>query len=88
MTEKQYPSEQYLKELLSNTEFASAAPVEVVRCMAKELLKYREAKPVAWASQRSLDVRCKITAFTDEDSAKEYGAKSAWEEIVTLYKLG
>ncbi|ELZ3650022.1 hypothetical protein ULT26_004316 [Salmonella enterica] len=44
MTEKQYPSEQYLKELLSNTEFASAAPVEVVRCMAKELLKLRGRK--------------------------------------------
>ncbi|EJN6148016.1 hypothetical protein NQI61_003083 [Salmonella enterica] len=53
--EKQYPSEQYLKELLSNTEFARAAPVEVVRCMAKELLKYREAKPVAWVTTREGD---------------------------------
>ncbi|EBC7361172.1 TPA: hypothetical protein ACITHQ_001190 [Salmonella enterica subsp. enterica serovar Saintpaul] len=54
MTEKQYPSEQYLKELLSNTGFASAAPVEVVRCMAKELLKYREAKPVAFTEKHEI----------------------------------
>lgn len=53
-----------------------------------ELVDLLSKPPVAWTNQRSLDVRCKITAFTDEDSAKEYGAKSAWEEIVPLYKLG
>ncbi|WP_241224988.1 DUF551 domain-containing protein [Escherichia coli] len=48
---KQYPSEQYLNELITNMEFAARAPVEVVRAMAAELQKRREAdsaEPVAW----------------------------------------
>ncbi|NYY76217.1 hypothetical protein DMI70_19210 [Escherichia coli] len=40
---KQYPSEQYLNELITNIEFAARAPVEVVRAMAAELQKRREA---------------------------------------------
>ncbi|MXF75356.1 hypothetical protein GRW79_17405 [Escherichia coli] len=48
---KQYPSEQYLNELITNIEFAARAPVEVVRAMAAELQKRREAdsaKPIAY----------------------------------------
>ncbi|EJE9489089.1 DUF551 domain-containing protein [Salmonella enterica] len=48
---KQYPSEQYLNELITNIEFAAMAPVEVVRAMAAELQKRREAdsaEPVAY----------------------------------------
>lgn len=40
---KQYPSEQYLNELITNIESAARAPVEVVRAMAAELQKRREA---------------------------------------------
>ncbi|HAM6014499.1 TPA: hypothetical protein IB719_003493 [Escherichia coli] len=40
---KQYPSDQYLNELITNMEFAARAPVEVVRAMAAELQKRREA---------------------------------------------
>ncbi len=40
---KQYPSEQYLNELITNIEFAARAPVEVVRAMAAELQKHRKA---------------------------------------------
>ncbi|EFO0430184.1 hypothetical protein D0X02_08680 [Escherichia coli] len=48
---KQYPSEQYLNELITNIEFAARVPVEVVRAMAAELQKRREAdsaEPVAY----------------------------------------
>lgn len=48
---KQYPSEQYLNELITNMEFAARAPVVVVRAMAAELQKRRKAdsaEPVAW----------------------------------------
>ncbi|ENJ8227060.1 hypothetical protein AB2C18_005387, partial [Escherichia coli] len=48
---KQYPGEQYLNELITNIEFAARAPVEVVRAMAAELQKRREAdsaEPVAY----------------------------------------
>lgn len=40
---KQYPSEQYLNELITNMEFAARAPVEVVRAMAAELQERRKA---------------------------------------------
>ena len=40
---KQYPSEQYLNELITNIEFAARAPVEVVRAIAAELQKRRKA---------------------------------------------
>ena len=47
---KQYPSEQYLNELITNIEFAARAPVEVVRAMAAELQKRREADSAEPAS--------------------------------------
>ncbi|MCS1344953.1 DUF551 domain-containing protein [Escherichia coli] len=48
---KQYPSEQYLNELITNIEFAARAPVEVVRAMAVELQKRREADSAEPVSQ-------------------------------------
>lgn len=41
---KQYPSEQYLNELITIMEFAAMAPVEVVRVMAAELQERRKAE--------------------------------------------
>lgn len=54
---------------------------------AQELLAFREAakNPVAWTSQRALDTKCQIVAFTDEDSAKEYGEKHGWEVISPVF---
>ncbi|EBQ4412142.1 DUF551 domain-containing protein [Salmonella enterica subsp. enterica serovar Derby] len=48
---KQYPSEQYINELITNIEFAARAPVEVVRAMAAELQKRREADSAEPVSQ-------------------------------------
>ncbi|EOS9010786.1 hypothetical protein ACNM64_001623 [Escherichia coli] len=48
---KQYPGEQYLNELITNIEFAARAPVEVVRAMAAELQKRREADSAEPASK-------------------------------------
>lgn len=48
---KQYPSDQYLNELITNMEFAARAPVEVVRAMAAELQKRREADSAEPVSQ-------------------------------------
>ncbi|HBE7469262.1 TPA: DUF551 domain-containing protein [Escherichia coli] len=47
---KQYPGEQYLNELITNIEFAARTPVEVVRAMAAELQKRREADSAEPAS--------------------------------------
>ncbi|HGC3422775.1 TPA: DUF551 domain-containing protein [Escherichia coli] len=55
---KQYPSKQYLNELITNIEFAARAPVEVVRAMAAELQKRREAdsaEPVSNHEELPLD---------------------------------
>ncbi|HHM0129831.1 TPA: DUF551 domain-containing protein [Escherichia coli] len=55
---KQYPSDQYLNELITNMEFAARAPVEVVRVMAAELQKRREAdstEPVSNHEELPLD---------------------------------
>lgn len=48
---KCYPSEKYLNELITNIEFAARAPVEVVRAMAAELQKRREADSAEPVSQ-------------------------------------
>ncbi len=55
---KQYPGEQYLNEPITNIEFAARAPVEVVRAMAAELQKRREAdsaEPVSNHEELPLD---------------------------------
>lgn len=59
---KQYPSEQYLNELITNIEFAARAPVEVVRAMAAELQKRREAdsaEPVSQTNKLPVNTTCK-----------------------------
>ena len=48
---KCYPSDKYLNELITNIEFAARAPVEVVRAMAAELQKRREADSAEPVSQ-------------------------------------
>lgn len=59
---KQYPSKQYLNELITNIEFAARAPVEVVRAMAAELQKRREAdsaEPVSQTYKLPVNTPCK-----------------------------
>lgn len=61
---KQYPGEQYLNELITNIEFAARAPVEVVRAMAAELQKRREAdsaEPVSQTCKLPPDHPTKLT---------------------------
>lgn len=43
------------------------------------------AEPVAFCSQRGLDVRDKITAFTCPESAEAYAKTAGWIEITPLY---
>lgn len=73
---KQYPGEQYLNELITNIEFAARAPVEVVRAMAAELQKQREAdgaEPVAWVMADDLRDNAIVStpAYPCLDDAKE-----------------
>lgn len=73
---KQYPGEQYLNELITNMEFAARAPVEVVRAMAAELQKRREAdgaEPVAWVMADDLRDNAIVStpAYPCLDDAKE-----------------
>ncbi|WP_439461817.1 DUF551 domain-containing protein [Serratia quinivorans] len=58
---------------------------ELTRRLARECLASREAQPVAWTSQRALETKCKITAFTDDMSALEYSVTHGWKDIVELY---
>ncbi|EMQ3039292.1 hypothetical protein WE677_004635 [Escherichia coli H10] len=69
---KQYPSEQYLNELITNIEFAARAPVEVVRAMAAELQKRREAdsaEPVAYIFKHPAGKL--FLALTDESNKEQ-----------------
>ena len=69
---KQYPSEQYLNELITNMEFAARAPVEVVRAMAAELQKRREAdsaEPVAYIFKHPAGKL--FWALTDESNKEQ-----------------
>lgn len=43
---KQYPSKQYLSEVISNREFAESVPPEIVIVMARQLLAGLEQEPV------------------------------------------
>lgn len=58
---------------------------DLERELALQLLASMEQEPVAWTSQRSLEVRDKITAFTDEQSARDYGKRVSWSGVVPLY---
>ncbi|MCO0350405.1 DUF551 domain-containing protein [Escherichia coli] len=69
---KQYPSEQYLNELITNIEFAARVPVEVVRAMAAELQKRREAdsaEPVAYIFKHPAGKL--FWALTDESNKEQ-----------------
>ncbi|EGI3980639.1 DUF551 domain-containing protein [Escherichia coli] len=66
---KQYPGEQYLNELITNIEFAARAPVEVVRAMAAELQKRREADSAEPVSQ---------TYKLNEPSGNSPGTPDGW----------
>lgn len=72
----------FLTDRHHSEETLSSFTADVFR-LAKDCL---EAEPVAWTSQRSLDVKDKITAFTSEESAVTYGNKHAWKNIVPLYR--
>lgn len=69
---KQYPGEQYLNELITNIEFAARSPVEVVRAMAAELQKRREAdsaEPVAYIFKHPAGKL--FWALTDESNKEQ-----------------
>ncbi len=69
---KRYPSEKYLNELITNMEFAARAPVEVVRAMAAELQKRREAdsaEPVAYIFKHPAGKL--FWALTDESNKEQ-----------------
>jgi len=51
---KQYPSKQYLNEVISNREFAEGVPPEIVIVMARQLLASMEQEPVAWTDAEEL----------------------------------
>lgn len=76
---KQYPSEQYLNELITNMEFAARAPVEVVRAMAAELQKRREAdsaEPVAYIFKHPAGKL--FWALTDESNKNQ-------SDVISVY---
>ncbi|HEJ7996834.1 TPA: hypothetical protein SMI16_002263 [Serratia liquefaciens] len=60
---------------------------EVAKIALSALTTGSEAQPVAWTSQRSLDTKCKIVAFTDDMSALDYGVANGWKDIVELYTI-
>lgn len=60
----------------------NALPKEVIEAVAA--LK-GEQVPVAWTSQRSLETKNKIVAFTDDMSALDYGVANGWTDIVELF---
>ncbi|HEN3655751.1 TPA: hypothetical protein U5E37_003739 [Yersinia enterocolitica] len=56
-----------------------------VAALARIALAAKKAEPVAWTSQRSLETKNKIVAFTDDMSALDYGTANGWADIVELY---
>lgn len=56
-----------------------------VAALARIALAAKRAEPVAWTSQRSLETKNKIVAFTDDMSALDYGTANGWADIVELY---
>lgn len=67
---KQYPSKQYLNEVISNREFAEGVPPEIVIVMARQLFASMEQEPVAWVTMQKEfcdDERTVITNRVDAD---------------------
>jgi len=52
---KQYPSKQYLSEVISNREFAESVPPEIVIVMARQLLAGMEQEPKEKAAVATLE---------------------------------
>lgn len=76
---KQYPSEQYLNELITNMEFAAMAPVEVVRVMAAELQERRKAdnkEPAGYHVIRECGkVGCSVATLEEAEKTRDFWNK-------------
>ncbi|HHZ1082491.1 TPA: hypothetical protein ACV98Q_002243 [Yersinia enterocolitica] len=72
---------------IHNTPTSDEFPVSprVLLSLARIALAAKRAEPVAWTSQRSLETKNKIVAFTDDMSALDYGTANGWADIVELY---
>lgn len=63
----------------------NALPNEIIEAVAELEAVKGEQVPVAWTSQRSLETKNKIVAFTDDMSALDYGVANGWTDIVELF---
>lgn len=76
---KQYPSEQYLNELITNMEFAAMAPVEVVRVMAAELQERRKSdnkEPAGYHVIRECGkVGCSVATLEEAEKTRDFWNK-------------
>lgn len=75
---KQYPSEQYLNELITNMEFAAMAPVEVVRVMAAELQERRkaESEPAGYHVIKECGkVGCSVATLEEAEKTRDFWNK-------------
>ncbi|EHW0487645.1 DUF551 domain-containing protein [Salmonella enterica] len=76
---KQYPSEQYLNELITNMEFAARAPVEVVRAMAAELQERRKAdnqEPAGYHVIRECGkIGCSVATLEEAEKTRDFWNK-------------
>ncbi|HFW3843258.1 TPA: hypothetical protein ACIBLT_002668 [Salmonella enterica subsp. enterica serovar Javiana] len=75
---KQYPSEQYLNELITNMEFAAMAPVEVVRLMAAELQERRkaESEPAGYHVIKECGkVGCSVATLEEAEKTRDFWNK-------------
>lgn len=76
---KQYPSEQYLNELITNIEFAAMAPVEVVRVMAAELQERRKAdnqEPAGYHVIKECGkVGCSVATLEEAEKTRDFWNK-------------
>ncbi|HGA4730086.1 TPA: hypothetical protein ACISUP_000923 [Salmonella enterica subsp. enterica serovar Zanzibar] len=76
---KQYPSEQYLNELITNMEFAAMAPVEVVRVMAAELQERRKAdnqEPAGYHVIRECGkIGCSVATLEEAEKTRDFWSK-------------
>ncbi|ENU0636864.1 TPA: hypothetical protein ACWPAS_004671 [Salmonella enterica] len=75
---KQYPSEQYLNELITIMEFAAMAPVEVVRVMAAELQERRkaESEPAGYHVIKECGkVGCSVATLEEAEKTRDFWNK-------------
>lgn len=76
---KQYPSEQYLNELITNKEFAAIAPVEIVRVIAAELQERRKAdnqEPAGYHVIKECGkVGCSVATLEEAEKTRDFWNK-------------